>query len=162
MVTIAITGHRPEDLQNFDWIRETLASVLKEENPDLLYQGMAAGADLLAAQVSYELGIPYVATKPWAGHSPRTEDRVLYQEILDRAESIVEVDPDEDFAGVWVYHNRNKYMVDHADLVVAIWNGKETGGTATCTKYARDKGKLVIQINPATQEVIYPDSVTLF
>ena len=32
-------------------------------------------------------------------------------------------------------------MVDRSDLVFAIWNGKEEGGTWDTIKYARSKGK---------------------
>ncbi len=36
---------------------------------------------------------------------------------------------------------RNCYMVDKSDLVLAIWNGKESGGTWNTIKYARSKNK---------------------
>ena len=36
---------------------------------------------------------------------------------------------------------RNRYMVDKADLVLAIWNGHESGGTWNTIQYARSKGK---------------------
>ena len=36
---------------------------------------------------------------------------------------------------------RNRYMVDNSDIVLAIWNGKETGGTWNTIKYARSKNK---------------------
>ena len=37
-------------------------------------------------------------------------------------------------------------MVDHADEVIAVWNGKESG-TKNCVDYARSCGKDVIWIN---------------
>ncbi len=36
---------------------------------------------------------------------------------------------------------RNRYMVDKSDLVLAIWNGQESGGTWNTIQYARSKGK---------------------
>ena len=36
---------------------------------------------------------------------------------------------------------RNMYMVDRADLVLAIWNGEEKGGTWNTIRYARKKEK---------------------
>ena len=36
---------------------------------------------------------------------------------------------------------RNCYMVDKSELVLAIWNGKEQGGTWNTIRYARAKGK---------------------
>ena len=38
---------------------------------------------------------------------------------------------------------RNQYMVDNSDLVLAIWNGKESGGTWNTIKYARKQGKKI-------------------
>ena len=32
-------------------------------------------------------------------------------------------------------------MVDAADIVLAVWDGKEWGGTWNTIKYAKDKGK---------------------
>jgi uncharacterized phage-like protein YoqJ len=31
---------------------------------------------------------------------------------------------------------RNEWMVDHCDLLIAVWDGSE-GGTANCVRYAR-------------------------
>ena len=36
---------------------------------------------------------------------------------------------------------RNCYMVDKSDIILAIWNGKDEGGTWNTIKYARSKGK---------------------
>ena len=44
---------------------------------------------------------------------------------------------------------RNQYMVDCADVVLAVWNG-EPSGTGQTVWYAKEKGKLVWRIDPAT------------
>jgi uncharacterized phage-like protein YoqJ len=153
MIKVAITGHRPEDLKNPEWVHATLKDVLTQINPDILYQGMAAGADLLSAQIAYELSIPFVAAKPWATHTPRLEDSELYEWVLDNAFEVVDVSSLRYYAGPFLYHARNEYMVDHADIVVAIWNGHKKGGTAACVRYANRKNKPLIQINPITMTV---------
>ncbi len=43
---------------------------------------------------------------------------------------------------------RNEYMVDRADLVLALWNGTP-GGTGNCVRYARTRGVPVFVIDPA-------------
>jgi uncharacterized phage-like protein YoqJ len=43
--------------------------------------------------------------------------------------------------------DRNKWMVDHCDALVAIWNGT-SGGTANCVKYALSVNKPIVMINP--------------
>lgn len=153
MITVAITGHRPEDLQNLEWVQATLKNVLAQVDPDLLYQGMAAGADLMSAQIAYELSIPFIAARPWATHTPRLEDSDLYEWVLDNALEIVDVNSLRHYAGPFLYHARNEYMVDHADIVIAIWNGGKKGGTAACVRYANRKNKPLIQIDPITMTV---------
>ena len=50
------------------------------------------------------------------------------------------------------YHARNRYLVDHADSVLALYNGSPTGGTAYTVKYACQRNKEIIVIDPATME----------
>lgn len=145
---IAITGHRPEDLPNIIWVTEELENVYKKLSPTLIYTGMAAGVDLLAAEIAYKNSIPYMAVKPWAGHTPRNEDRNRYKQIVDNAEQVINVDQNANYPGVWVYHNRNTYMVDNSDYIIAIWSGKTSGGTYACIKYAKQHNKPIYHINP--------------
>ena len=47
---------------------------------------------------------------------------------------------------------RNRYMVDHADYILAVWNGCPSG-TGNTVRYAHKKGKTIIVINPASLDV---------
>lgn len=47
---------------------------------------------------------------------------------------------------------RNRYMVDHADYIIAVWDGKPSG-TGKTVMYAQSKGKVIIKVNPATLTV---------
>ncbi len=44
---------------------------------------------------------------------------------------------------------RNRYMVDHAEIVLAVWNGSPSG-TSQTVWYARETGKPVWIIRPDT------------
>lgn len=153
---VAITGHRPEDLPNFEWVKAALIEVLEELHPELLIQGMAAGVDLMSAEAAYKVGVPYMCARPWAGHTPRNADAELYRQVLQNAASVVVVNPSEQYAGPWMYHNRNEYMVDRADLLIAVWSGKTSGGTAACVRYAKKKNVPILQINPSSRTVTKP------
>lgn len=150
-VVMNITGHRPEALNSSpEWVRQELRSALIELGVTRLYQGMAAGVDLWSAGVAWQLGIPYVACRPWEGHKPRKEDRELYNWVLAHAEEVVAVSDAVQYPGAWVYHARNEYMVDNApDGVLAVWNGSENGGTAACVKYGMKKERPVYRIDPS-------------
>lgn len=49
-------------------------------------------------------------------------------------------------------NNRNEWMVDRADSVLAIWKGT-SGGTGNCVQYAISKNKSVVVYNPDTNHV---------
>ena len=46
-------------------------------------------------------------------------------------------------------------MVDNCDLLIAIYNGEEKGGTAYTVNYARQQGKEILIIDPNTLEKIH-------
>ena len=47
---------------------------------------------------------------------------------------------------------RNRYMVDHADYILAVWNGCPSG-TGNTVRYAHKKGKTIIVINLVSLDV---------
>jgi uncharacterized phage-like protein YoqJ len=159
---VSITGHRPEDLQNPEWVYNALKQVISENHVELLIQGMAAGVDLMSAAACMEMGVPFVCAKPWAGHTPRNADKDLYTQALNQAQEVVNVSESVEYIGPFLYHNRNEYMVDRADTVIAVWSGKKTGGTAACVRYAKKQGKRIIQINPENQQITVSKDDTLF
>ena len=44
-------------------------------------------------------------------------------------------------------HKRNRYMVDQADYIIAVWDGRPSG-TGKTVQYAQSQGKYVKIINP--------------
>ena len=167
-IRVSITGHRPEDISGDDaheWVVAALITAFAEIGATLVIQGMAAGVDLWSAEAAREAKIPYVAVKPWRGHSPRRGDESLYRAALEGAQEVLSTSEAMGYPGVGVYHRRNEYMVDHADAVLGIWTGKSKGGTAACLRYARKSGKPVYIIDPNTRVAVgwesKPDWVSL-
>lgn len=130
------TGHRPEDCEDEEIVREKSRLALQESRPDGFITGMAAGLDLWAGHEAHLLGIPIWCARPWKGHAPREGDVELYALLISVAERVIAVSPLTKYPGPWVYHKRNEWMVDHADEVLAYWSGKESGGTYACLNYA--------------------------
>lgn len=50
-------------------------------------------------------------------------------------------------------NDRNKWMVDKADCMLAVWK-HTAGGTENCIKYAQSKNKTVIAYNPDDDSVV--------
>lgn len=79
----------------------------------------------------------------WAASS-----QALYRSILDQADSLVYVSR--------AYHKncmleRNRFLVDHAAALLAVYNGERRGGTAATLRYAQKMGREIIVINPITR-----------
>jgi len=153
MTVVAVTGHRPEKITNPEWVRIELLNAYKALTARRVITGMAAGVDLWAAREAFIDGIPFVCARPWAGHGPRKIDTFAYNMATKHADKVVDIDDAEDYPGPWVYQKRNEWMVDNANIVIAVWDGT-SGGTANCVKYAKKVGKSIYLINPATAEVV--------
>ena len=151
MIT-SITGHRPEKIPDMHRVVRYLHDAYHHLGVTKVIQGMAAGVDLESAKTAYLDEIPFWAVRPWAGHTPRRGDEGMYQQALKYAERVVDVNPSLTYPGPYVYHDRNHWMVDHAQQTIAVWDGKPDGGTYQCVKYALEKGVRVYRIDPVTFE----------
>jgi hypothetical protein len=45
-------------------------------------------------------------------------------------------------------------MVDHARRLLAVWDGRTSGGTFATVAYARTKGLPLLQIDPLQRRVV--------
>lgn len=145
MITLAVTGHRPERLGDTKALEAHFKQFLIDNEVYRVYQGMCEGFDLLAADVAKELGIPYVACRPWMTHTSGPMDK--YTEVYKGAQEVHHINMATIFPGAHVYHDRNHYMVDHSDAVYAAWDGHQRGGTFQTIRYARSQGKKVYRFN---------------
>ena len=141
---IAGTGHRPEKLgghrpiiaeQLVEFAKQHLSSIA----PDAVISGMALGWAQALASAALDMGIALTAAVPFEGFDRRwpASSRRHLDTILDRAKEVVVVHP---FAAPTVALNlRNEWMVDRADLMLALHDGS-WGGTFNCLAYAKKKG----------------------
>ena len=67
--------------------------------------------------------------------------RLRYLFILEHADKVIVLS--ENYTN-FCMQRRNEYMVDMSDLVLAYWNGEESGGTFSTVEYAKRKQKAVI------------------
>lgn len=154
---ISGTGHRPHYLNeeyNYDgplsqWIMDETRRILIEKNPSEVTSGMAIGYDTMLALVTLELNIPLFAAIPFKGQESKwpKSSQEIFHKILANSLTTTVIVCDGGYAG-WKFIQRDKFMVDRADEVLACYNGEEKGGTYQTVKYANDKGKPITRINP--------------
>lgn len=164
-----ITGHRPQAFPSgFDgmddqkrWSIATIRQViqnLRELHPDTVcMSGMAVGVDQWFAHYALQAGLPLHAVVPFVGQELRWPDRSqrAYSRLLAEAttRTILRSTPprDSQVAARWL-NERNGWMVDHADVALAVWNEKP-GGTGHTVKLLRAASKPMLWANPASKLV---------
>lgn len=147
---IMITGHRPPRLKGQEqkvkeWVSAVVAELAKKEKIEAAYCGMAQGADQIFFRVVAALFIPIYCCYPW-----KKKDMDFIEEAC-----LAGIDGNPPYTRVWLYDKypgkcgyieRDRYMVDHSDVVLAVWDGVEQGGTWDTIEYARSKGKQIIYL----------------
>ena len=160
----AFTGHRPK---KFPWrydetdsrcvklkeaLSEQIATLVDRDGVTDILVGGAEGADTWTAQTVLRLCEKNPVLRlhcilPCRGQADKwsVSAREQYQEILDKADSVVYMYRE--------YRNgcmleRNRFMVDHADMLLAVYNGERRGGTAATIRYAQKLEKCVIILDP--------------
>lgn len=150
---IALTGHRPHKFgpnpaAAARSIRAALRGILEEKRPERVISGMALGADTIWAEEALQLQIPVTAAIPFVGQESlwSARDKLNYEEILAHP-LVTKVICAPGGASTHKYHHRNKWLVDHSDALVSVWDGT-AGGTRHCLLYAQEVGKPIIYVRP--------------
>lgn len=160
---IAVTGHRPPRLgldysrAHRDLLEEFALFYLsafiltncEEVGHDCLrnaeiYNGGAQGWDqavMAAAHKSFAYSV--VAAIPFHGHESRwpAEAQEYYRKLLEKCSEV------KYFGGRYsnkLFAVRDRWMVDQADVVLALYDGNPDGGTALTVQYAEKKGVKVV------------------
>ena len=156
-----VTGHRPKgfpfprDNDNLFYMKYciTLYDKVKElifEGVDCFISGMAEGVDidfanivLLLRNEDYNITLEAALPYPPRPHKIITEYIEDFECILTMCNKKTIVSNNY-YKGCM--QKRNEYMVDKADIVLAVWNGKKEGGTWNTIKYALSKNKPISYI----------------
>lgn len=150
MLVIAGTGHRPDKLGGYsqqvsDRLIQLAESSIQKYQPTKIISGMALGWDTALAKAALNLSIPLIAAVPFEGQESKwgKSDRNQYRRIIAQASEVVYVS--ELGYETWKMEARNRWMVDHCDLLLALHNGSE-GGTCNCVRYAESKGVRTVNL----------------
>ncbi|MBR0281991.1 MAG: DUF1273 family protein [Oscillibacter sp.] len=150
----SFTGHRPEKLPWGDNERDPRCEALRRSIADALelaYEegfrhficGMAQGCDLYFCEAAQKLkrtrpGVTIEAALPYVGFADRwaSAQRVKYAELLRGCDNAVAL------STVYTPYcalQRDRYLIDHASLLLAAYNGTP-GGTRYTIEYALKRG----------------------
>ncbi len=168
---VGVTGHRDLDPADQLWVRAELDRVLAKlrtaHGTRVLIDGMAIGADILAAEAALDADIRLWGYLPFPDQAARFPSEWAQRHELARARArrVVVLGDTPAAAGplgryVSLLHDRNRLIVRDADTMIAVHDrSKTTGGTVATIGHARSAGLKIITIDPATRTVsITPSS----
>ena len=168
MKSCAFTGHRPK---SFPWKHDEsvdaclrLKEVLAREIENLIacgvtdfYSGLAEGVDTWSAEIVLSLREKNPAIKVHCVLPCRTQAaqwtlaaQERHQQIQERADTVICLY--EDYRDNCMF-DRNRYLVDHSSILLAVYNGGWRSGTGMTVRYAQKLGREIIRIDPKTEMV---------
>ena len=159
----AFTGHRPQSLPfGFNEaddrcmrlkqiLRQEMIKLIEEEGVTHFISGMAIGVDMYAAEIVLGLKASYPNITLESAIPCESQPAKWNEDLRDRyfdiaarcdKETLIQKQYTSD-----CMHKRNRYMVDQADFIIAVWDGRPSG-TGKTVQYAQNQGKIVKVINP--------------
>lgn len=166
IISIGITGHRvyPNQVQIEGLVRNEVKNLNSRHNIVNVVSPLAEGADRMVARVVLELtdDIRLIAPIPFAVDEYKKDfqtesSREEFDSLLAKSHLILLNDfispknePIYDENRNLLYKNVGKYVVDHCDVLFAIWDGNTAngvGGTADIVEYAIKQSVEVIHFD---------------
>jgi uncharacterized phage-like protein YoqJ len=151
---IGVTGHRMQRLGGYGEVQENklFEFVCKEfEHLGKTFNiqmgdsiefmiGMALGWDTAVARACIKFNIPFIAAIPFRGQEQfwPLHARIKYQALLSAAKDTVVVCPGAYSADAM--DQRNRYIVNRSDVMFAMFDGDQSGGTYNAIQFAEYKG----------------------
>lgn len=159
----AFTGHRPSiysfgyDEEHPDCLKiksmmEMQIGALIGNGVKTFLTGMALGADIWGAEIVLHIKrsnpeVRLVAVLPCENQANRwsVEQRERYFNILAECDEVVYIS--RHYTKECMF-KRNRWLIDHANFVIAVYNGALKGGTAYTVQYAHVRSRVVVTIDP--------------
>ena len=165
-IVCAFTGHRPK---SFPWqydetasdcvlLKEVLTAqigALADRGVTDFLSGMAQGTDLWCSEIVLDLKKKNPALRlhcilPCKGQESKwtASAQEHYRSILAQANEIVYVG--QGYSRDCMLE-RNRYLVDHSSILLAVYNGTWRSGTGATVRYAQKLNREIITLDPITR-----------
>lgn len=161
-VRVGVTGHR--FLAEVERLRAAVAAAL--DRLESAFPGaepvcvspLAEGADRLVARAMLARGARLIAVLPLPADDCLSDfasehSRADFLDLLARAAETVELPPTS--SRTEAYARAGRYVLDHSDALIAIWDGKPAhgaGGTGEIAQCALDRGMPLLHIRAGNRE----------
>lgn len=154
---VAITGHRVMGSAEAGWVTgelpRVLAKLADEHGSATIIDGMAVGADTIAARAALTAGMALWSYVPYPQQADKfaPEDNAAWLELRAAAEREVVLSPTP---AVRHLHDRNRLMMLDSNAMIAIYDShRTTGGAVTTVARAHADGWPIIKMDLATRRV---------
>jgi uncharacterized phage-like protein YoqJ len=135
---------------------ERVAALIADGVTDF-YTGMALAADQWAAEIVLEMKkshphIRLIAVRPCETQADAwsEEQRKRHFDTLALCDEVVTLYEKHTRS---CFFERNRFLVDHARYLLAVYDGGSTGGTAYTVRYAKKRGRAITIVHPDTLAV---------
>lgn len=149
--TCCVTGHRNIPAEQLSPIKNALEQAVDRAIRDgftCFLSGFADGADLLfaeavAARLAQNPSLRLIAAIPCRQRLDSLQKAARTRDLLAHCDEVY-VAAEAYHPGV--YAKRNRYMVERSDRVIAVYDGREKGGTAGTVRLARAMNRELVEI----------------
>ena len=158
--TCCVTGHRDLPQKEINRVKAALRKEIEKAVADgftCFMSGFAEGVDQYFAEIVLEMrksnpALELVAVIPYQKRLDNLRQKKRTYEILEACVDVVGSREEYQHS---VYSHRNRYMVEHSDRVIAVYDGREEGGTAGTIRFTHTLKKELREI--PVGEIIVPD-----
>ena len=158
--TCCVTGHRDIPADETAHVKVALRREIGKAVNDgftIFLSGFADGVDQYFAEIILELqnknpNLKLIAVLPYRKRKDSLCQKEHTNTLLDACAEVIIIQ--EEYRPN-VYSKRNRYMVEHADRVIAVYDGRETGGTAKTIRFTHRMKKELREI--PVGEIVLPD-----
>ena len=138
--TCCVTGHRDLPQREINHVKAALRQEIVKAIADgftCFMSGFAEGVDQYFAEIVLEMrnsnpALELVAVIPYQKRLDSLREKKWTYEMLEECADVVVI---RDEYQPSVYSHRNRYMVEHSDRVIAVYDGREKGGTAGTIRF---------------------------
>ena len=158
--TCCVTGHRDLPQKEINRVKAALRKEIEKAVADgftRFMSGFTEGVDQYFAEIVLEMrksnpALELVAVIPYQKRLDNLRQKKRTYEMLEACVDVVVIREEYQPS---VYSHRNRYMVEHSDRVIAVYDGREKGGTAGTIRFTQTLKK-ELRESPGG-EIIVPD-----